>query len=280
MMSWRPATDHEIERLWPAARAAHLSCDADQFRMMCEQARWAVRVSPAGDAMLLRPWRRRLNVLSIRAAWVARDRISNAVREGAAISREHGFTALMSPLVTGLLAEEYRKTGMDVAHKLVAFQGRPPVVAQRALELSVRGSREQLLLGEACEEDVDTLCRIDERCFDTFWRYGREEIAEALSRERVMIARIDGEMVGYSTASAMSGTCTLGRLAVVPEARRRGVGAALVADSARWAQGEGVPAVSLCTQSDNTASQALYRSLGFVEDIDRYQLLCCSTERH
>ncbi|TLM92968.1 MAG: GNAT family N-acetyltransferase, partial [Actinobacteria bacterium] len=76
----------------------------------------------------------------------------------------------------------------------------------------------------------------------------------------------------YATCGAHGATATLGRLAVSPEARGRGIGAALVAEAARWSAGVGCETLSLCTQSTNEASRALYARLGFVEASERYVL--------
>jgi aminoglycoside 6'-N-acetyltransferase I len=53
---------------------------------------------------------------------------------------------------------------------------------------------------------------------------------------------------------------------VVPEARRHGVGRALVEAAQEWARGEGCTELASDTQPDNAASIAAHRSLGF-EDV-------------
>lgn len=54
-------------------------------------------------------------------------------------------------------------------------------------------------------------------------------------------------------------------LAVAPEARRQGVGAALTADFADAARDQGALQAFLEVASDNAAAQALYRRQGWVE---------------
>jgi aminoglycoside 6'-N-acetyltransferase I len=65
--------------------------------------------------------------------------------------------------------------------------------------------------------------------------------------------------------------CTSDRVAylegwfVVPEARRRGVGRALVAAAEQWGRDQGCREFASDTQSDNLASAAAHRALGFIE---------------
>jgi len=52
---------------------------------------------------------------------------------------------------------------------------------------------------------------------------------------------------------------------VVPEARRRGVGRALVAAAEEWARAQGCTEFGSDTQIDNAASAAAHAALGFIE---------------
>ncbi|BDZ51305.1 hypothetical protein GCM10025867_35460 [Frondihabitans sucicola] len=65
------------------------------------------------------------------------------------------------------------------------------------------------------------------------------------------------------TRQSQNGEAELRLLAVVPEARRRGVARALMLEAIRRARAWGAPALVLDTGPANTASQALYASLGF-----------------
>ena len=115
---------------------------------------------------------------------------------------------------------------------------------------------------------VDELARlvsIDAACFDEFWRYGRAELTDAAEKGELFVAERDGVILGYSTLAVYGASGTLGRLAVDPVMRRRGIARTLVADAASRTVRARATVFTLCTQRENRASRALYASLGFAE---------------
>ena len=96
-----------------------------------------------------------------------------------------------------------------------------------------------------------------------------EAILDDPSRATVFVAREKGRVVAMAALHFTISTAEGGKsawfedLCVLPEARGRGVGPALlqfVLDSARR---QGVLRVTLLTDGDNQRAQALYRKLGF-----------------
>jgi GNAT superfamily N-acetyltransferase len=75
--------------------------------------------------------------------------------------------------------------------------------------------------------------------------------------------------IGLATCHAIPASLMLGRfwqlrdLYVIPEARRRGVAAALVNAARAAALAAGATRLSLVTETDNQAALELYRTLGF-----------------
>ena len=59
-------------------------------------------------------------------------------------------------------------------------------------------------------------------------------------------------------------------LYVVPEARRQGIGRALMERARQFGQAGGASRLELSTAKDNTGAQALYESLGYVRDEEFY----------
>ncbi|BCW64490.1 GNAT family N-acetyltransferase [Arthrobacter sp. StoSoilB22] len=105
--------------------------------------------------------------------------------------------------------------------------------------------------------------------------------AEARAREGVLLVAEDtdtGSLVGtasllpfgsYLSRQAEEGEVELRLLAVLPEARRAGLGQRLLDKSARIAAARGADRVVLDTAVDNEPSQRLYRRLGYVRRLER-----------
>ena len=78
-----------------------------------------------------------------------------------------------------------------------------------------------------------------------------------------------GEMVAFGQYYLRIGRCHLGRLAVTPDRRSRGIGAALVRElCARGSAELGVDEFSLFVLPGNERARRLYERLGF--EVDRY----------
>ncbi|MEX2157197.1 MAG: GNAT family N-acetyltransferase [Gemmatimonadales bacterium] len=92
----------------------------------------------------------------------------------------------------------------------------------------------------------------------------------------VLLALDDaGKQLGFAELSirAYAEDCVTDKVAylegwyVVPEARRRGVGRALVAAAEEWARGQGCTEFASDALLDNAPSAAAHRALGFVETV-------------
>ncbi|MFE4194689.1 GNAT family N-acetyltransferase [Paenarthrobacter sp. NPDC056912] len=105
--------------------------------------------------------------------------------------------------------------------------------------------------------------------------------AAARAREGVLLVAEDletGRLVGTATLlpfgsnlsrQAQEGEVELRLLAVLPEARRTGLGRKLLDESARLATSRGAGRIVLDTAVDNETSQRLYRRLGYVRRPER-----------
>lgn len=112
----------------------------------------------------------------------------------------------------------------------------------------------------ACE----LLASLHARAFERPW--GASEIAKLLENSAVfaLIARADAPQ-GFVLAWAAAGDAELLTVAVVPEARRKGVGASLVTSAGVAALVRGAASMHLEVAEDNEAARALYRKLGYEE---------------
>jgi len=75
----------------------------------------------------------------------------------------------------------------------------------------------------------------------------------------------EADVLGFVTVRAAGSEADIVTLAVTPQARRRGVGRALVAGLVESLAGRGVAALFLEVGADNHAALALYRRAGFAE---------------
>ncbi len=89
----------------------------------------------------------------------------------------------------------------------------------------------------------------------------------AAAGTRIRTAQLDGTTAGYIAYEIQAdGTGYIDYLGVKPEARRRGLARALVADVCRELAAGDVPAVHLTVRADAPGAVDLYRSLGFTEE--------------
>lgn len=261
----------EVDYLWPAVRGTHVFGSAEELAAFRDAQPWRVRVSERGDVLLVERWRDHLDVLSIRALVASPKRVGELVDDACAVARSQGLSRLLSPLVVDP-AREYVLAGMEPMLRIVAFIARAGslTTASHCGAAMAAGVR----LRCAIASDLAGLTALDKECFDEFWRQGEPELGDDLSNSRVVVAEDEeGHVVGYSTAIRRGSSVTLGRLAVAPSVRRRGVGRALVGDVDRWAHAQGALGLSLCTQEGNETARALYESSGFDEAPGRYLML-------
>ena len=84
---------------------------------------------------------------------------------------------------------------------------------------------------------------------------------------RIRTARLDGVIAGYIAFEIQADrTGYIDYLGVRPDARRRGLGRALIADVCRELAAEGVTAAHLTVRADAPGAVDLYRSVGFTEE--------------
>ncbi|MGE5145210.1 MAG: GNAT family N-acetyltransferase [Candidatus Eiseniibacteriota bacterium] len=80
-----------------------------------------------------------------------------------------------------------------------------------------------------------------------------------------LVAAAEGAPIGFAMLRAVAGEAELLSIGVLPEARRRGLGRALVQAVADRAAGLGARVLHLEVADNNAPALGLYRSLGFLE---------------
>jgi len=123
-------------------------------------------------------------------------------------------------------------------------------------------------------EDVSTAAQIDLHAFGGFWHNSADCLRRALSVSVcASIAETETGAIGYQISTGNSGSAHLARLAVLPSAQGRGVGAALIQNMAALTAAQ---RISVNTQQDNSASLALYQKMGFVKTGEYFPVLSYS----
>lgn len=254
------ADDRETEALWPAVKAAHVFDERSEYVAFREGGPWRVLSDGAGAAAVVERWRDHLDILAIRGLWARPADVHLAARSVMRHAADQGFGRVLSPLVAEDGAGAYEVAGCRVHQRIIVL--REKAAAFRGVgPRSVSGVELRLLRSE----DTAALCELDARCFDDFWRYEPGRIRERLRDGRVTVADSGEGLIGYTHATVHRGTGTIGRLAVAPEARRRGVGTALLLDVLGYFARSSASEVSLCTQEENVASRTLYDRVGLAE---------------
>lgn len=127
-------------------------------------------------------------------------------------------------------------------------------------------TRDVLEIRFARPEDLAVLVEIEDRSFPDPWKQTmlRSEIASAFGFQ--LLARLREEevsTVGYAAFRAIGVEAELLRLAVVPEARGRGIGRELVERGLARLATEGVTSCFLEVRETNLPAIRLYEALGF-----------------
>jgi len=113
---------------------------------------------------------------------------------------------------------------------------------------------------QAAEPDLPAVAALEGRCFADPWS---AESFRAFLPGVALLAEDGSGLVGYVFALHAADVGEILNVAVAPEARRRGIGAALVERACAMLVGLGTDTVFLEVRESNVAAQTLYRGLGF-----------------
>lgn len=114
--------------------------------------------------------------------------------------------------------------------------------------------------------DVDAVQEIEEGCFSIPWTraaFEREITENACAR--YLVLEEEGRVVAYAGMWLIIDEAHITNIAVHMECRRMGYGEAITAALMRLASSLGMVWMTLEVRRSNTAAQALYRKLGFMD---------------
>ena len=113
--------------------------------------------------------------------------------------------------------------------------------------------------------DLDAICAIETASFSDPWSRESFEAAFESPLCEFIIAKDEGETVGYALFSALYEDAEVMSLAVLPSKRRCGIGRALLRRIIERAKSDGAETLFLEVRESNAAAIALYESFGFEE---------------
>ena len=123
--------------------------------------------------------------------------------------------------------------------------------------------------------DLPLVAKLDAAAFKPLWQNTLDALEKALPQATSAIVAEDAKgMVGYQISTANPFGAHLARLAVRPDAQRRGLGSMIVTDLIRRLKKKGVARLTVNTQSDNLSSLALYDKMGFVVTGEKFPVYC------
>ena len=113
--------------------------------------------------------------------------------------------------------------------------------------------------------DFDTLWQIDQVCFDTQLAYSRPELAFYMRRPGsfTLVAEAETEVLGFVVAETRRKNGHIITIDVVAEARRTGVGSALLQAAEERLLRAGALVVALETPVNNEAAIRFYKQQGY-----------------
>lgn len=115
-------------------------------------------------------------------------------------------------------------------------------------------------------DDLQAVAELDANAFMPLWQNPLSALEKALPQATAATVAEDSHgLVGYQISTANPFGAHLARLAVRPDAQYRGLGSLMVTDLLQRLHRKGVARLTVNTQSDNPASLALYRKMGFVQ---------------
>jgi ribosomal protein S18 acetylase RimI-like enzyme len=152
-----------------------------------------------------------------------------ALTEAETVLRRNGM-----PFGIGVLAGRHASVDAAVRARGLRVLFTEPVMTIRTADLADVPLPPDVRITDAGLDDLRTLAELDAVAFEGDIDVSRGLYSRGLlDVAHVVTARIDGKIVGVATGVPAEGAVAVFGVAVAPEARRRGIGAALTAAAAR-----------------------------------------------
>ena len=184
-----------------------------------------------------------------------------ALTEAEAVLRRNGM-----PFGIGVLAG--RHASVDAAVRARGFRVlfREPVMTIRTADLADVPLPPEVRLADAGPDDLRALAELGAIAFEGDIDVSRGMYSRGLlDVAHVVTASIDKKIVGVATAVPAGGAVAVFGVAVAPEARRRGIGAARTCAAARAVDGSGIAWLSARGEAARVYERLGFREVGRTE---------------
>ena len=173
-----------------------------------------------------------------------------------------GAEKMVTKLLNENEAAEYREWGFEVACIVRLLE------KQLYREPPLPKERDGVRIVHFRKKALGDVLRVDAAAFDDFWRLDPrtiEAIASSCTHNVFLLARSDGETLGYTMGGVNGRLGYLQRLGVHTQHQGKGIGESLALHLLHDLYHLGATVVMVNTQEDNLAALNLYRNLGFLE---------------
>lgn len=122
-----------------------------------------------------------------------------------------------------------------------------------------------MIIREMKESDIMQLYALEERCFCPSDRWSMEDIRKAYELEHffVLVAEEAERVCGYCIVYAVLDSADIGKIAVDPAARKKGIAGSLLEALWNVCEKRGIKDVILEVRVSNEAARCLYTKYGF-----------------
>lgn len=133
------------------------------------------------------------------------------------------------------------------------------------LEIPANIQTADLEIRPVLPEDFSQLVKLEEEAFAPIWRHSYKGLHLAWHQALTFdVAILNGRVVGFQHSILTENKgAHLARMTIHPLAQGMGIGSALLAHTLRGYRNQGCTNATLNTQTDNQASQKLYKRFGF-----------------
>lgn len=111
--------------------------------------------------------------------------------------------------------------------------------------------------------DIDAVLAIQQGCPEVAQWSATDYERAALGAIAGWVAEDDRGVVGFLVGRSLLGECEIVNFAVQPDARRRGIGSALLGEAIEWCKRDRARKIMLEVRASNAAAQRFYERHGF-----------------